>query len=572
MKRNKFFQFLASLKLAVVLFVMFAVILALATYYESAYDTQTAQHLVYKSPLFATFLAIFFVNIFCSTAIRYPWKRKQIGFVITHVGILVLLLASALTMVAGIEGSMMVQEGQSSNRVLLNDPVFFVGDAGEPMREVPAEFRWIRPTPESPARVELGDGVTAEVLQYLHHAREHNFYVPTDSGQAALELRIFNDRVDQHQWLTVGKGDLQLGPARVRMLRARDSQQLQRILTGKEEERGELQLLFGGEPYQIKVTDLVAGHDVAAGPVRVRLRRYLPHAVVEKGELISRSPEPVNPCLDVHVSDSAGHSQDWLLFARMPQLNTRVASQGKMDLKLTYAFAGRAANEHVLTLVVAPDGTLWAQIDAQKARRVTLGKTEPTGWMNLQFEVSKLLPNAKEVREFLPVEVVKEEMQNAPPPAIQVRFQGSRNPDPIWLERGDVQQLQTSSGKQLVVGYAFRSHPLDFSLHLKDFKIDYDPGTNTAAAFKSIVEVDGQEHTIQMNEPLVKSGFKLFQSSYSELPDQPAVSIFTVAYDPGIALKYVGSIMMVMGIAIMFWMKPHGGTKARTERAQPSLD
>ena len=42
MKRNKVFKFLASIKLAVILFVFFVVILASATYYESAYDTPTA--------------------------------------------------------------------------------------------------------------------------------------------------------------------------------------------------------------------------------------------------------------------------------------------------------------------------------------------------------------------------------------------------------------------------------------------------------------------------------------------------------------------------------------------------
>ena len=222
MKRNKIFKFLSSIKLAVILFVFFAVILATATFYESTYDTPTAQHLVYKSPLFAVFLAVFFVNIFCSTAIRYPWSKKQVGFVFTHLGILILLAAAAFTMVSGVDGSMIVQEGQTSKRIMLKDPVFFVGRPSEPMKEVPAEFRWTPPSESKPQRVALIEGVTAEVVQYLHHARRNTFYKEAPKGVPALEMRIFNERVDQHQWLTAGKGDVQLGPARIRLLRAND--------------------------------------------------------------------------------------------------------------------------------------------------------------------------------------------------------------------------------------------------------------------------------------------------------------------------------------------------------------
>lgn len=49
LKKNSIFKFFASLKLAVILLVALAVILAVATFYESAYDTKTAQYLVYRS-------------------------------------------------------------------------------------------------------------------------------------------------------------------------------------------------------------------------------------------------------------------------------------------------------------------------------------------------------------------------------------------------------------------------------------------------------------------------------------------------------------------------------------------
>ena len=125
------------------------------------------------------------------------------------------------------------------------------------------------------------------------------------------------------------------------------------------------------------------------------------------------------------------------------------------------------------------------------------------------------------------------------------------------MERGDVAQVHTNTGVELVVGYAYRSLELPFTLRLKDFQMDMDPGTNSPAAVRSQVEVESQSYLISMNEPLVKGGYKFFQSSYSEVPGQPTYSIFTVARDPGIALKYLGSVMTVMGIAIMFLTRPY---------------
>ena len=557
MKRNKVFKFLASIKLAVILFVFFVVILASATYYESAYDTPTAQHLVYKSPLFAVFLLIFFVNIFCSTAIRYPWSKKQTGFVITHVGILTLLAAAAFTMVAGVDGSMIIQEGQTSKRIMLNDPVFFVGRPSQHLEEIPAEFRWTPPSESRPQRVKLGEGVTAEVVEYLHHARRNTYYKEAPQGVPAIEMRIFNQRVDQHEWLTAGKGDVQLGPARIRLLRANNEEHLQSLIKAGSSERGEIQLLVAGEPLQVNVSELSPDKPMKVGDFTITLRRFLPHAVVVKKQLVSQSDNPVNPCLDVRIADAKGNSQDWLLFAKLPELNTRTASQGEaLPAKLLYAW-DTAGQDHVLSFIVDPAGKLWGKVDAKAATLVELNKPQATGWMNLQFEVSKLLPKAVEVREFVLVEVEKGAEQNAPPPAIRLRLLGTKESDTRWLERGDVVQVHADSGAELIIGYAYKSIELAFPVRLKDFQMEMDPGTNSPAAFKSQVEVEGQSYLIEMNEPLVKGGYKFFQSSYSEVPGQPTYSIFTVAKDPGIALKYLGSIMVVMGIAIMFITRPY---------------
>lgn len=84
-------------------------------------------------------------------------------------------------------------------------------------------------------------------------------------------------------------------------------------------------------------------------------------------------------------------------------------------------------------------------------------------------------------------------------------------------------------------------------------------------SFESDVRVTGptsQESkdkvTIMMNEPLDHNGYRVFQSSYIDQPKgDPRISIFSIAHDPGISIIYSGSIILCLGIAVMFYGKPY---------------
>ena len=52
------------------------------------------QQYIYEGPWFSILLAFLAINIFCAASIRFPWKRRQTGFVVTHVGLLTLIFGS----------------------------------------------------------------------------------------------------------------------------------------------------------------------------------------------------------------------------------------------------------------------------------------------------------------------------------------------------------------------------------------------------------------------------------------------------------------------------------------------
>jgi len=118
------FEFFASLKLAVVLIFSAAAVLGAATVYESLYGTPAVQFGLYGSWWFTALNALLAVNIFSAAAIRYPWKRHQTGFVITHIGLLTLLAGCLLSRLHGIDAQMPIFEGGHSHRAYKDSQYF----------------------------------------------------------------------------------------------------------------------------------------------------------------------------------------------------------------------------------------------------------------------------------------------------------------------------------------------------------------------------------------------------------------------------------------------------------------
>ena len=83
---------MASLELAVVTIAASVLVLAWATLWvERLYGSEAARFAVYGTWWFAALLLLLALNVLAAALIRFPWRKKQTGFVVTHAGILVLL-------------------------------------------------------------------------------------------------------------------------------------------------------------------------------------------------------------------------------------------------------------------------------------------------------------------------------------------------------------------------------------------------------------------------------------------------------------------------------------------------
>ncbi len=188
------------------------------------------------------------------------------------------------------------------------------------------------------------------------------------------------------------------------------------------------------------------------------------------------------------------------------------------------------------------------------------------GWKAVQIEIRRFLPKALPRTDYVPAKL--QFGSKAPPSAIRLR--GPRLPDGtpgdlLWLGMGD-RAVFEMGGESIQIYYGPKRVLLPFSLRLERFLLERYPGSSQPAAFSSRVTVVGSDvvpgeasRLISMNEPLDWKGFTFYQSSYEESPprrtseepadsSRPTVSIFSVNRDPGRWLKYLGSLILVVGI------------------------
>jgi len=121
-----------SLWFAAVLLMLWLVAMAYATVYESAQGTERALWTFYGSWWFTALLALLCLNIFAAVVARVPFNRHQIGFVLTHLGIVITLTGAAVTGLFALDGQLGLVEGQSGDEFRLGDrEALFVRDLSD---------------------------------------------------------------------------------------------------------------------------------------------------------------------------------------------------------------------------------------------------------------------------------------------------------------------------------------------------------------------------------------------------------------------------------------------------------
>jgi ABC-type transport system involved in cytochrome c biogenesis permease subunit len=113
---------------------------------------------------------------------------------------------------------------------------------------------------------------------------------------------------------------------------------------------------------------------------------------------------------------------------------------------------------------------------------------------------------------------------------------------------------------------------LPFTLQLKEFEIEYYPGSHDPSDYISkVVLKDSRndtetEYTISMNNILKYDGYRFYQSSYD---DDLRGSVLAVSHDPwGVGVTYSGYILLLISLIGFFFQKNSGFRTALKARSQ----
>lgn len=219
---------------------------------------------------------------------------------------------------------------------------------------------------------------------------------------------------------------------------------------------------------------------------------------------------------------------------------------------------GLAANEFYLEPL--PDGKIRytvfhnESLQPQKTGIIKEGEAFQTGWMDAEVRILRFFPQAEEVWDIQPID--------RPTPlstaAVKIVFQDREH----WLLMNDMVKFFTEDAVYLVT-YANRRIDLGFKVQLQDFEVTRYQGTMRAMAYKSVIDVPPhkkdavglKDYVISMNEPLQYNGKFFYQASFQEENGAPVASILSVNDDPGRFLKYLGSLVISIGILLLFYFK-----------------
>lgn len=183
-------KYIFSMKMAVLMLFLFAVIAGGATFIENDYGTQTAQALVYKAKWFEVFLA-YFVAIIVYNIFKYKTYKSKPAVALFHFSFLLIALGAAITRYVGYEGMMHIREGDTSNTMVSAEKVLqVVVSDGETQNELEKALYFSSMTKNSMHEtLTLKNAkVDIELLKYLPTMEQK--VVSDPKGKTLLELKV----------------------------------------------------------------------------------------------------------------------------------------------------------------------------------------------------------------------------------------------------------------------------------------------------------------------------------------------------------------------------------------------
>jgi hypothetical protein len=509
---------IGSMKFAVVIITLFALSMIVGTFLESYYGTEFANRVIYKTYWFMLIQLCIFLSIVFAATLRLPPKKRLYGFYTIHAGLITIGVGSLITYIAGVDGQIFLSQNETNRKVYLTKDVLKITypDEGK-------QFTYTLPYSAFETKI----NIVQDQLKFLK-------FLPFSDGKLT--------------WIeSTGKYDQKSIFQSSHYYFKNSFSEQEFTLTLHPEAPREFQDSF------------------SMGPLNIS---YLPLNIAKCFETISHSkiilwdanssecfsPEskryPIKETNAKHRFFAIPLGKDFLTF--FPDF-----SAFPLDLKLK---AIENSPIRAISLKVFEKkpylflfGTKAAFFDKNEQSWKVLnlevrGKNITLPWMGAELSLMEHFTDKVPFNSPVPVIPIQKNgtLIKGDLKAVEVEVLGKK----YWITTSSALTLMIS-GKKVIIEVTKDTINLPFELTLTQFKMDKDPGTNSPASYESFVKLfDGSSnnsHHVFMNNPLKKGKFTLYQASYSQDDQGNYSSTLAVNVDQGRPLKYLGSLMLVLG-------------------------
>ena len=208
--QKKIASLLFSTRIMAVLFIIFAIAMAMGTFIESWYSIETARILIYNTWWFEGIMLFLLIN-FIGNIKRYQlYKKEKWSTLLLHLAFILILIGAFITRYISYEGIMPIREGETTNTFMTQESylTFFIDGEidGNARRRVLQEDVLFGPEVENDYTLNTdfnGQPVQFEVTNFIHGAEEA--LVPTEDGENYLKIVEAGDGNRHDHYLKQGE-------------------------------------------------------------------------------------------------------------------------------------------------------------------------------------------------------------------------------------------------------------------------------------------------------------------------------------------------------------------------------
>jgi len=557
--------------------ILLAVVASVVIYGATFLPYERAMALVYGKTWFAGLFVVVAAALVGVLVIR---RSRSLGLLLTHFGILVVIVGGFLTWGFAVNGTLRIEEGETRGLFELDDMVF-TASRGLEERSLSLSAFLGRESRRTDLNAQLAlahDNLLVSLERYVPDPED---VLPAvrqlgeGYSEPAIELSVFNGDTGNHVTMFANCPEESHGTAggfnfKFVFLRQKDkykgfvSKLMQPATTAgvslptPTRESLIITTASGQRTVNLKPGQAKVGfREVFADQMgSLKILRYVPDFVIGQNmQASSRSDKPNNPAIQVELKYGNQTSTLWL-FGKVYGFHAPSLPAGvSIEYKVESGEALSPTGSDIIVVSAAGEPLLFLRGKTLLAR-ADVGDTfviPGTGGVHVTVENFWGSASRKyQVVEGKPSGEVTTQCVRA-----SVRDASGNLLHREWAPLDKKIVLVTPEG-ELALSLAKPKRPLGFDVSLERFEARTYPGSMMPSQYISTVVVSravlGEKftYTVSPNHPLVYGDYKLYQYAYDKADDGKMVSILGVSRDPGVPAFYIGSLCLLVGMLLHF--------------------